>query len=66
VGVVAIASAVSTREVPRITGNVNLTGWLTILLFVLVGFSKARACAGLGRSDGDPHRSTTSRTTGGP
>jgi Protein of unknown function (DUF2975) len=36
-GVVAIASAVSTREVPlHITGNFNLTGWLAILLlFVL-------------------------------
>jgi hypothetical protein len=35
--VVAIASAVSTREVPlRISGNFNLTGWLAILLlFVL-------------------------------
>ena len=37
VGVVAIASAVSTREVPlRITSNFNVTGWLAIiLLFVL-------------------------------
>lgn len=37
VAVVAIASAVSTADVPlRITGNVNLTGWLAILLlFVL-------------------------------
>ena len=37
VGVVAIASAVSTPEVPlRITSNFNLTGWLAIiLLFVL-------------------------------
>lgn len=37
VAVVAIASAVSTPEVPlRITSNVNLTGWLAIiLLFVL-------------------------------
>ena len=37
VGVVAIASAVSTREVPlRISGNFNVTGWLAILLlFVL-------------------------------
>ena len=36
-GVVAIASAVSTPEVPlRITSNFNLTGWLAILLlFVL-------------------------------
>lgn len=36
-GVVAIASAVSTPEVPlHITSNVNLTGWLAILLlFVL-------------------------------
>jgi hypothetical protein len=36
-GVVAIASAVSTREVPlHITGNFDLTGWLAILLlFVL-------------------------------
>lgn len=35
--VVAIASAVSTREVPlRISGNFNITGWLAILLlFVL-------------------------------
>lgn len=37
IGVVAIASAVSTREVPlRISGNFQLTGWLAILLlFVL-------------------------------
>jgi hypothetical protein len=37
IGVVAIASAVSTREVPlHITSNFNLTGWLAILLlFVL-------------------------------
>jgi hypothetical protein len=37
VGVVAIASAVSTREVPlHITSTFNLTGWLAILLlFVL-------------------------------
>ena len=37
VGVVAIASAVSTPQVPlRITSNFNLTGWLAIiLLFVL-------------------------------
>ncbi|TMQ04231.1 MAG: DUF2975 domain-containing protein, partial [Deltaproteobacteria bacterium] len=37
IGVVAIASAVSTREVPlHITGNFDLTGWLAILLlFVL-------------------------------
>ena len=37
IGVVAIASAVSTREVPlHITGNFHLTGWLAILLlFVL-------------------------------
>lgn len=37
VGVVAIASAVSTPEVPlHITSNFNLTGWLAILLlFVL-------------------------------
>jgi hypothetical protein len=36
--VVAIASAVSTKEVPlRINGNFDLTGWLAILLlFVLV------------------------------
>ena len=36
-GVVAIASAVSTKEVPlRINGNFDLTGWLAILLlFVL-------------------------------
>jgi Protein of unknown function (DUF2975) len=36
-GVVAIASAVSTKEVPlRISGNFDLTGWLAILLlFVL-------------------------------
>jgi hypothetical protein len=36
-GVVAIASMVSTREVPlRISGNFQLTGWLAILLlFVL-------------------------------
>ena len=35
--VVAIAAAVSTREVPlRISGNFNITGWLAILLlFVL-------------------------------
>jgi hypothetical protein len=35
--VVAIASAVSTRDVPlRISGNFNITGWLAILLlFVL-------------------------------
>jgi hypothetical protein len=37
VGVVAIASAVSTRDVPlHVTGDVNLAGWLAILLlFVL-------------------------------
>ena len=37
VGVVAIASAVSTREAPlRIDGNLHVTGWLAILLlFVL-------------------------------
>jgi heme/copper-type cytochrome/quinol oxidase subunit 2 len=37
IGVVAIASAVSTREVPlHIGGDFNLTGWLAILLlFVL-------------------------------
>ncbi|MBZ5568753.1 MAG: DUF2975 domain-containing protein [Acidobacteriia bacterium] len=37
IGVVAIASAVSTKEVPlRINGNFQLTGWLAILLlFVL-------------------------------
>ena len=35
--VVAIASAISTKEVPlRISGNLNVTGWLAILLlFVL-------------------------------
>ena len=37
IGVVAIASTVSTKEVPlRISGNFNVTGWLAILLlFVL-------------------------------
>jgi DUF2975 family protein len=37
IGAVAIASAVSTKEVPlRISGNLNVTGWLAILLlFVL-------------------------------
>jgi hypothetical protein len=37
IGVVAISSAVSTKEVPlRISGNFNVTGWLAILLlFVL-------------------------------
>ena len=37
IGVVVIASAVSTKEVPlRINGNFDLTGWLAILLlFVL-------------------------------
>lgn len=37
IGVVAIASAISTRGVPvRITGNFQLTGWLAVLLlFVL-------------------------------
>jgi hypothetical protein len=37
IGVVAIASAVSTKEMPlRINGNFDLTGWLAILLlFVL-------------------------------
>jgi hypothetical protein len=37
IGVVAIASAVSTRDVPlRISDNFNPTGWLAILLlFVL-------------------------------
>lgn len=37
IGVVSIASAISTREAPlRFSGNFNLTGWLAILLlFVL-------------------------------